>query len=60
MECSGPISGYTSVVDLWHFNTDPDPRICNQDPDPAFFVKKNYFFNVFLFITFWRYIYISF
>ncbi len=34
-----------SVVDPWHFNTDPDPRICNQDPDPAFFVKKNFFFQ---------------
>ncbi len=41
---------WTSVVDPWHFGTDPDPRLWPVDPDPVIFVldiqdaKKNYFF----------------
>ncbi len=48
-----------SVVDLWHFGTDPDPRLLpmDPDPDPAIFVLD---LQVFQLITFRRLIYIIF
>ncbi len=48
----------SSIADPWHFGTDPDIHTSDcwiQDVN-----KKYFFFQVFLLIIFWRYIYIIF
>ncbi len=54
------------IRDFWYGSGSEDPWLWPMDPDPAIFVldprdaNKNYFFYVFLPITFWKYIYIIF
>ncbi len=35
----GTVNTGSSVVDPWHFGTDPDPHNWLTDPDPALFVS---------------------
>ena len=54
---------YRSVADLWHFGTDPEPRIRTSDK-PCYFrqwlSKLQLKIMVFLLSTFWSYVYIIF